>query len=425
MPINAQIPLSVQSPQFESPLNAFAKVLQVQGLQRQNELGGMQLEQTRRTAEEQNALRQLLGQEGFDINDPAAQRRLLAASPTGAPALMKARMDALKGGADLEKSRLEAATKRIDLMGQAFGYVRDNPTPENATAAVDSLVQNGVLSPQQAQQMKQQATSNPNGIRGMADSAFRAALSAKDQLPKSFNVDTGGTQVFGQTPALGGAPTITGALPKTVSPNTMATVGAQREQAQATRDAAKITGDRNTEMKLADDYRTQSKDFKAVSDAYSQINKTLGQARASPAATLAAATKFMKLLDPGSVVRESELGMALAASGVIDRAFNYYNVIQSGKVLTKQQTADFKNITNQIYQAAQEQQRLIDADYTAKAQTYGVRPEMVIQQLGQKGKPDAPAQSGGTAKVNSDADYEALPSGATFIGPDGKTRRKP
>ena len=32
---------------------------------------------------------------------------------------------------------------------------------------------------------------------------------------------------------------------------------------------------------------------------------------------------------------------------------------------------------------------------------------------------------GGTTKISSDADYNALPSGATFIGPDGKTRRKP
>lgn len=36
----------------------------------------------------------------------------------------------------------------------------------------------------------------------------------------------------------------------------------------------------------------------------------------------------------------------------------------------------------------------------------------------------APASSG-TVRINSDADYAALPSGATFVGPDGKTRRKP
>lgn len=39
-----------------------------------------------------------------------------------------------------------------------------------------------------------------------------------------------------------------------------------------------------------------------------------------------------------------------------------------------------------------------------------------------------PPASGGSAapvKINGDADYNALPSGATFIGPDGKTRTKP
>jgi hypothetical protein len=35
------------------------------------------------------------------------------------------------------------------------------------------------------------------------------------------------------------------------------------------------------------------------------------------------------------------------------------------------------------------------------------------------------ANVGGAARVNSDAEYNALPSGSTFVGPDGKTRRKP
>ena len=31
----------------------------------------------------------------------------------------------------------------------------------------------------------------------------------------------------------------------------------------------------------------------------------------------------------------------------------------------------------------------------------------------------------GTPRISSDAEYDALPSGTVFIGPDGKTRRKP
>lgn len=34
-------------------------------------------------------------------------------------------------------------------------------------------------------------------------------------------------------------------------------------------------------------------------------------------------------------------------------------------------------------------------------------------------------QSGGVARISSDADYDRLPSGAVFMAPDGTTRRKP
>lgn len=180
------------------------------------------------------------------------------------------------------------------------------------------------------------------------------------------------------------------------SPDSAASVGASyanaaatREIANATRDAAGIQRDMNTEMKLGDDYRTQSKGFKEVSDAYRQINATLDKATTSPAATLASATKFMKLLDPGSVVRESELGMALAASGVFDRATNYYQTLLKGRVLTPNQAEDFKNITAQIYGAAQGSQQAIDQNYRKQAEAYGLRPDMIVQDLGQSRKPSA------------------------------------
>jgi D-serine deaminase-like pyridoxal phosphate-dependent protein len=144
--------------------------------------------------------------------------------------------------------------------------------------------------------------------------------------------------------------------------------------------------DQDTEMKLADDYRAQSKEFGQSLSAHKQLTATLGSATTSPAATLAAATKFMKILDPGSVVRESELGMALAASGVIDRAMNYISTLQSGQKLTPTQAADFKKVSDQMFGAAKQVQQQIDTDYKLKANTYGLRPEMVVQDLGQNAK---------------------------------------
>lgn len=110
----------------------------------------------------------------------------------------------------------------------------------------------------------------------------------------------------------------------------------------------------------------------------------------------------MKLLDPGSVVRESELGMALAATGKLDLVQNYINTLKFGKVLTPAQVADFKKTTREIYAAAQDAQRAIDANYRNQATTYGLRPEVIIQDLGQN--VGTPAALAAAADVRARAD---------------------
>lgn len=147
----------------------------------------------------------------------------------------------------------------------------------------------------------------------------------------------------------------------------------------------------DAEGKMADDYKAQSKEFVAVRDGYTRLNASLKHATKSAAATLAGATSFMKLLDPGSVVRESELGMALAASGVIDRATNYHNTLLNGKVLTPSQTKDFENIGAKIYEAAEANQKSLTDQYGARAQTYGLNPKNIITDFSIK-KPPAPKE---------------------------------
>jgi hypothetical protein len=92
------------------------------------------------------------------------------------------------------------------------------------------------------------------------------------------------------------------------------------------------------------------KAYGEMQSAYGQINDSLKAA--SPAGDLAAATKFMKLLDPGSVVRESELGMAMAASGALDRAVNYAQLRISGEKLTPTQREDFAKLSRELFSTA-------------------------------------------------------------------------
>lgn len=92
------------------------------------------------------------------------------------------------------------------------------------------------------------------------------------------------------------------------------------------------------------------KDFSDMQTAYKQVVTALDQN--TPIGDVAGATKVMKLLDPGSVVRETELGIAMAASGRMDRLKNLFDLWSSGKKLTETQRSDFKNLSRELYAAA-------------------------------------------------------------------------
>lgn len=101
-------------------------------------------------------------------------------------------------------------------------------------------------------------------------------------------------------------------------------------------------------LKLRGDFRSEPiyKAHQDVQSAHSQITAALK--KASPAGDLAGATKLMKILDPGSVVRESELGMAMAASGKLDRLENYGQMLMSGNKLTPKQRVDFQGLADEL-----------------------------------------------------------------------------
>jgi hypothetical protein len=92
------------------------------------------------------------------------------------------------------------------------------------------------------------------------------------------------------------------------------------------------------------------KDYNDMKAAYGQVITSLDQG--TPIGDVAGATKVMKLLDPGSVVRETELGIAMAASGRMDRLQNYFTLWASGEKLTPTQRDDFKQLSNELYAAA-------------------------------------------------------------------------
>lgn len=106
------------------------------------------------------------------------------------------------------------------------------------------------------------------------------------------------------------------------------------------------------EMKLGSAFKSEPiyKDFNDMKSAFSQVVSSLSAG--TPIGDVAGATKIMKLLDPGSVVRESELAIAMQASGRMDRLQNYFNNLMTGEKLTPTQREDFKALANELYAAA-------------------------------------------------------------------------
>jgi hypothetical protein len=143
--------------------------------------------------------------------------------------------------------------------------------------------------------------------------------------------------------------------------------------------APKVTVDMTGGQKGFDNEMSLKKSFAAepvykaygeMQSAYGQINDSLKAA--SPAGDLAAATKFMKLLDPGSVVRESELGMAMAASGALDRATNYAQLRISGEKLTPTQREDFAKLSRELFSTATTAYNAKRGEFEQMGSAYGL-----------------------------------------------------
>jgi hypothetical protein len=132
------------------------------------------------------------------------------------------------------------------------------------------------------------------------------------------------------------------------------------------------------EGKLRDDFRGNP--VVKASDEMNSAFKLIETAKnnPSPANDLAMATKYMKILDPGSVVRESELQMAMGAGGLMDKVQNYANMVFTGKKLTPSQREDFYSSAKEINDAFLQQRDVVAERFKENAVQYNLTPDNVV-----------------------------------------------
>lgn len=92
--------------------------------------------------------------------------------------------------------------------------------------------------------------------------------------------------------------------------------------------------------KIRGEVEKATKVFRDVEDSYSRV-KASGEGEITGASDLALIFNFMKMLDPGSVVREGEFANAQNAEGVDGKIRNAYNRLLNGERLNPSQRKKF------------------------------------------------------------------------------------
>ena len=160
---------------------------------------------------------------------------------------------------------------------------------------------------------------------------------------------------------------------------------------------------------------------KAFSEQAQAFGRIVASARdPSPAGDLSLIFNFMKVLDPGSVVRESEFATAQNAAAVPDQVRNMYNRVISGERLNPEQRQNFVAQAAQLYREAERGQAALQEQYAGTAEAYGADPGRTLPDLRyrQQGAPvysqRPTARPGGAAPTASEPAQQPAQAGGPW-----------
>ena len=177
-------------------------------------------------------------------------------------------------------------------------------------------------------------------------------------------------------------------------------IGAEAEAAKAaaaTTAAGAVPPEKRpeAEAKLRKEYNDNTKGFTEVRSAYDRIQASQDTA----VGDLSLIFGYMKMLDPGSVVREGEFATAQNAAGVPDRVLNIYNRVLSGERLNPSQRSSFKAQAGQLYNAAQRQEQVVRDGITRIGTAMGLNTQNIFYEaaIPRAGEAQIPGAAPGVA----------------------------
>jgi len=127
---------------------------------------------------------------------------------------------------------------------------------------------------------------------------------------------------------------------------------------------------------LRTEFKNITKNVRDIALAYNKIIASASDP--SAAGDIALIINYMKMLDPGSVVREGEFATAANAGGVEDSVRARYNSVVNGERLSVEQRQDFVNASGRVLQPYRDQFEATKSRYSTLATEQGLQPSQVV-----------------------------------------------
>ena len=394
MGLDASIILQGQAPQFQNPLDVAAKVMSMKQMMQQGQMADYQLEKARQADSDDKQMRDIFAKNVVQdpttgettVNRKGVLADLYKVSPGKAMDVQQTwlKQDAENSKTEREnkKAQLELTLKQVDLAGQLAGAMTDQQSYDQMKAYA-----------------AQMGLPNVDKLPAQFDPAFvkrmqMMSLQAKDQLEQQWKALNYGLDVqkFDET--------------KRHNTSTEGiSIRGQNMTDQRQRDANAIQQGQKAsaiENQLRDEFNSLTKDHRSVTDAYSRVMETAKGGKGVN--DIALIFSYMKMLDPGSVVREGEYATARNAGGVPDRIISMYNQALNGSQLSPQVRADMVGQARKIYERSQADMGNIANQYKDIAGRNGANPDNVVVSFNSTSARQSSADAG---KTLTEADIQA------------------
>ena len=239
MALNDLIAQGAQFTPPPDPFKQYAVMQQLQQGQQQNALNQLAMQEKQRAFDEQNRLRALYQQPGFDIASPNALSRVGAINPKAAQDLgawqtkmAQEKASAQKSGADAVGTALKNSRMMLDGVTTPEQYMQWHLS-NHSDPVLGAWLKDRGSTPEQSLKTIQQALQTPGGFEQLL---LQSKIGSEKALENHFvNQDTGGVTQTLQMPKYGSGPAVVvpgSTATKVVSPDTRATIASHEKIAQ-------------------------------------------------------------------------------------------------------------------------------------------------------------------------------------------------